>query len=257
MSQEKINKKDLPLIDKLILIQVSLNVVKSKYNDFGKFKYRSAEDILQAVKPFQKELGVLVLVSESLIPSGHYPFPVIESKAEIRDSTGIIFATSIVGVELEQKKLHLPQKFGVTSSYGKKYALGNLFALDDAADSDAINNGEKHIKTENKPSLKNLGDAKAFISKGGSIVNIKKKYSISSDQEKNLKEYQDNLKQKHIESLLEEVQLVISQDNRTNIERIIDQKETDSYDKCINFLKSNLLKQSNKDGRNKREIFNF
>jgi len=242
MGQEKINKKDLPLIDKLISIQVALKVKKSKYNKFGDFHYRSAEDILKALKPHQEEFGVLILVNESLIPSGDYGFPIIECKAEIRDSTGSISANSFVGVELNQKKLHLPQKFGSTSSFGKKYALGNLFALDDAADSDSLNNGKDGIKTEKKPSLKDFEGAKNFISKGGTIEQIKVKYSTSYIQEKMLKEYASKLKEARIKSLLDLDHLVISEEDRMNIERIIDQKETDSYDKCINFLKSNLPK---------------
>lgn len=242
MDQEKINKKELPLIDKLISIQVALKVKKSKYNKFGDFNYRSAEDILKALKPLQKEFGVLVLVHESLIPYANYSFPIIECKAEITDSTGSISANSFVGVELNQKKLHLPQKFGSTSSFGKKYALGNLFALDDAADSDSLNNGKDRIETVKKPSLKDFEGAKKFISKGGTIEQIKVKYSISDNQEKDLKEYASKLKESRITSLLELDHLVILKEDRMNIERIIEQKEVGSYDKCIQLLNSKLPK---------------
>ena len=65
--------------------------------------------------------------------------PIIQSTATITDGKGTIKATSVVGVDLNQKGMQAPQQFGSASSYGKKYALGNLFLIDDTQDSDATN----------------------------------------------------------------------------------------------------------------------
>ena len=110
--------------------------------------------------------------------------PILESKATITDGTDAIHATSIVGVDLNQKGMQMPQKFGSASSYGKKYALGNLFLIDDTADSDAINNHGKGAKPKLEGAA--LTKAKAFIKSGGSIEAIKGKYDIPADVLKTL-----------------------------------------------------------------------
>ena len=103
----------------------------------------------------------------------------IKSTAIISDGESAIQATAIVGVDLSQKGMQMPQKFGSASSYGKKYALGNLFLIDDTADSDAING----IAMDKTAIIK----AKAFIKSGGKIETIKKKYQVTPDLEKELK----------------------------------------------------------------------
>ena len=124
---------------KLIEIQTRFKSKKSRYNSFGKYNFRSAEDILEAIKPFLKELNVTVTVNEELIATGYEKMPIIQSTATITDGKGTIKATSVVGVDLNQKGMQAPQQFGSASSYGKKYALGNLFLIDDTQDSDATN----------------------------------------------------------------------------------------------------------------------
>ena len=109
----------------------------------------------------------------------------IKSTATIFDAeTGeSISASALVGVDLLQKGMQVPQAFGSASSYGKKYALGNLLLIDDTADADATNN---HSKT--KPELKgeDLNKAKSYIKNGGSVAAIKSKYSISKEIEQEL-----------------------------------------------------------------------
>jgi hypothetical protein len=170
------------LSEKLATIQTKFKSKKSRYNSFGKYNFRSAEDILEAAKPFLLELGVSVTVSENLIATD--PFPIVESKATITDGTDAIYATAIVGIDLDQKGMQMPQKFGSASSYGKKYSLGNLFLIDDTQDSDAINSHND----KDKPEL--IGDAldkaKQFISNGGAIETIKKKYNVSKEVELSL-----------------------------------------------------------------------
>jgi len=172
----------MTLNDKLATIQTKFKSKKSRFNSFGKYNFRSAEDILEATKPYLLELGVSVVISERLIENE--PFPILESTATISDTDSAIHATAIVGVDLAQKGMQMPQKFGSASSYGKKYSLGNLFLIDDTADSDAINN---HDKTS-KPKLAGaaLTKAKAFLKAGGSLDAIKGKYEIPAELLKTL-----------------------------------------------------------------------
>ena len=116
------------LNQKLAVIQTKLKAKKSSYNSFGKYHFRKAEDILEAIKPFLIEHGVTVRINEELI--SHDPVPTIKSTASISDGVDIVLATAIVGVDLNQKGMQTAQQFGAASSYGKKYALGNLFLID-------------------------------------------------------------------------------------------------------------------------------
>jgi len=166
----------MKLNEKLATIQTKFKSKKSRFNSFGKYNFRSAEDILEAAKPYLLELGVSVTINETLISSTD--FPILESKATITDGTDAIHATSIVGVDLNQKGMQMPQKFGSASSYGKKYALGNLFLIDDTADSDATN---AHGKSKPKLEGAALTKAKAFLKAGGSLEAIKGKYEIPAE----------------------------------------------------------------------------
>ena len=176
------------LNEKLATIQTKFKSKKSRFNSFGKYNFRSAEDILEATKPFLLELGVSVTISETLISTD--PFPILESKATVTDGKDAIHATAVVGIDLDQKGMQMPQKFGSASSYGKKYALGNLFLIDDTQDSDAVNSHGKGPKA-NKDNITSVKDpsfakAKAYIKSGGKIEAIKSKYSLSKEIEKEL-----------------------------------------------------------------------
>ena len=174
--------------EKLATIQTKFKSKKSRFNSFGKYYFRSAEDILEATKPFLKELGITVTISEKLVEnySDKLP-PMIESKATISDGEKDIHAIAVVGVDLNQKGMQTPQQFGSASSYGKKYALGNLFLIDDTQDSDATNNHGKGA-TATLTSTKDPAFAKAkdYVQKGGKLDAIKKKYKLSAEVEKAL-----------------------------------------------------------------------
>ncbi len=163
--------------EKLSKIQTKFKSKKSRFNSFGKYYFRSAEDILEAIKPFIKELGVTVVINEELVDSS-----VIRSTATITDGKETINATAVVGVDLDQKGMQMPQRFGAASSYGKKYALGNLFLIDDTQDSDATNTHGKNDITGRQ-----LAQAKDYIKSGGKIEAIKAKYQLTSAQEAELK----------------------------------------------------------------------
>ena len=176
----------MTLNDKLTTIQTKFKSKKSRFNSFGKYYFRSAEDILEATKPFLKELGITVTINEKVVDafgSDSLP-PMIESTAIISDGKDSIQATAIVGVDLNQKGMQTPQQFGSASSYGKKYALGNLFLIDDTQDSDATNDHGKSTTTV-KPSLsvntQAFTKAIEYLKSGGDITAITKKYKVSQE----------------------------------------------------------------------------
>ena len=170
--------------EKLSKIQVEFKSKKSRFNSFGKYNFRSAEDILEATKPFLKELKVSVRINEELISTETEP--VIQCTATLFDGTDAISATALVGVDLNQKGMQTPQQYGSASSYGKKYALGNLFLIDDTQDSDATNKHGKATASKQKLTNESLAKAKEYINKGGSIEAIKAKYVVTQKHEEML-----------------------------------------------------------------------
>ncbi len=166
---------------KLATIQTKFKSKKSRFNSFGKYYFRSAEDILEAIKPFNKELSVNVTINEEFIELS-LGLPVIRTTATLCDGENSIIATAVVGVDLNQKGMQTPQQFGSASSYGKKYALGNLFLIDDTQDSDATNTHDKTTITGRQ-----LAQAKDYVKSGGKIDAIKAKYQLTPSQEKELK----------------------------------------------------------------------
>jgi len=182
--------------EKLSLIQQEFKAKKSRFNSFGKYNFRSAEDILEGLKPFNKKYGVYFTISEqpSDMFNGEKHPPMIVSKAAIHDGETSIEATAVVGVDLNQKGMQTPQQFGSASSYGKKYALGNLLLIDDTADADATNNhgkgainrtipGANNANAKVKPEITeaNIDKAKKFLSNGGKIETLQQTYLMSTD----------------------------------------------------------------------------
>ena len=172
------------LNQKLAIIQTKLKTKKTSYNAFGKYYFRKAEDILEAVKPFLLEQGVSVTINEEIIATD--PVPTLQTTATISDGENSISATAVVGVDLNQKGMQTAQQFGAASSYGKKYALGNLFLIDDTQDSDATNdhgNGVvSRLKEKAKPVMTKdqFEKAKEYIKAGGDIKAIESKYKINT-----------------------------------------------------------------------------
>ena len=179
---------ELNLNQKLSLIQKEFKANKSKFNSFGKYNFRSAEDILEALKPFNEKYEVSFIITEELVS---YDFvtntiPMLLSTATILDNNGIneIKATAVVGVDLEQKGMQMPQKFGSASSYGKKYALGNLLLIDDTQDADATNKHDKEVKSEEELKWLNkntpeFNKAIEYLKNGGNIATIEYKYKLA------------------------------------------------------------------------------
>ncbi len=125
---------------KLAAIQAELKAPKNQYNSFGKYNYRSCEDILEAVKPLAKAQGCAVLVSDEAvaIDGWHY----IKAVAELIDVDAGESANAVAFArEPESKKgMDTSQITGTASSYARKYALSGLFALDDTKDADTQDN---------------------------------------------------------------------------------------------------------------------
>ena len=178
------------LNQKLAVIQTKLKAKKSSYNKFGKFYFRKAEDILEAIKPFLIEQGVTVTINEEMISTD--PVPTMQSTATISDGTNAIHATALVGVDLNQKGMQTAQQFGAASTYGKKYALGNLLLIDDTEDADAQKPSKAidKIKQAAKPAItkEKLKKAKEYITAGGNVEAIETKYKLTDEQRKNLTE---------------------------------------------------------------------
>ena len=180
--------KGLSLLQKLALIQEEFKANKSKYNSFGKYNYRSAEDILEALKPFNSKFGVVFTINEELIGM------VIKSTATIYDTEqdSSISVSAFAGIDLEQKGMQVPQAFGSASSYAKKYALGNLLMIDDTADPDATNThtGDKPKMQTTiaylNPNTESWTKAVEYLKGGGSIESITKKYRLSAENRQKL-----------------------------------------------------------------------
>jgi hypothetical protein len=119
------------------------------------------------------KLDVTVTTTEEFISNDP---PVIQSTATIRDKLTELSATAVVGVDVMFKGQAMPQRYGTASSYAKKYALGNLFLIDDTGDADAT------TKTENNW----VPEAKEYLKKGGSLEKIKKKYTLTPEIEQEL-----------------------------------------------------------------------
>ena len=177
------------LNQKLAVIQTKLKAKKSSYNSFGKYHFRKSEDILEAIKPFLIEHGVTVTINEEIIATD--PVPTMQSTATISDGENAIHATALVGVDLNQKGMQTSQQFGAASTYGKKYALGNLLLIDDTEDADSGQKPSKaidKIKTAAKPAITadQLNKAKEYIAAGGSIDAIESKYKLTNEQKANI-----------------------------------------------------------------------
>ena len=114
----------------------------------------------------------------------------IQTTATISDGKDSIHATAVVGVDLEQKGMQTAQQFGAASTYAKKYALGNLFLIDDTEDADATNmHGKAQQVTQKKKSKitkEQMKKAIEFVKGGGSVDAIKKKYELTQAQLKQL-----------------------------------------------------------------------
>jgi len=129
----------------LILIQSELKAPKNQYNAFGKYKYRSVEDILEAVKPLLLKYECTLIIEDEVKEVGGIVF--IESTASIqKEGEGTMegrAVTAQAGIDINRKGMDVAQSFGSSSSYARKYALNGLFLIDDTKDPDSTNDHGK------------------------------------------------------------------------------------------------------------------
>lgn len=133
------------LLLQLAQIQSGLKAPKGQRNTFGKYNYRSCEDILEAVKPLLQERGLVILITDDIVQIGERYY--VRATATIYDSEGSYISNSALArEELKRSGMDASQITGATSSYARKYALNGLFAIDDTKDADATNKGQDEPK---------------------------------------------------------------------------------------------------------------
>lgn len=125
---------------KLLLIQKDLKAPKGQYNAFGKYRYRSCEDILESVKPLLIKEGVLLSLSDEIVDVGGRIY--VKATASVSHEGQTISVTAFAREEESKKGMDGSQVTGASSSYARKYALNGLFCIDDTKDSDATNTGD-------------------------------------------------------------------------------------------------------------------
>lgn len=124
----------MKLHEKLLAIQTKLKAPKGQYNSFGKYSYRSAEDILEAVKPLNAEQGVLLTITDEIKEVGGRVYVV--ATATVSDGTDELKVSAFAREPENKKGMDESQITGATSSYARKYALNGLYAIDDNKDAD-------------------------------------------------------------------------------------------------------------------------
>jgi hypothetical protein len=170
----------------LIAIQSELKAPKNQFNAFGKYKYRSVEDILEAVKPLLLKYECTLTIEDEVKEVGGLVF--IEATAAIQvDKEGRTegrAVTAQAGIDINRKGMDVAQSFGSSSSYARKYALNGLFLIDDTKDPDSTNDhGGK--KEELTPAHVKWQGAKDSLANGKvSMEQIKSVYILTAQNEK-------------------------------------------------------------------------
>ena len=171
-------------MEKLNKIQAELKAPKNQYNSFGKYKYRSQEDILEAVKPLLKKHNCTLTISDEIREVAEITF--VEAMAIISDGKDQVHVKAQAGIDVNRKGMDIAQSFGSSSSYARKYALNGLFLIDDTKDADTTNTHGKGSKVDaekewlNKDTA-NFKKALAYVENGGNISNIESKYKLSKE----------------------------------------------------------------------------
>ena len=127
--------------DKILKIQEELKAPKSQVNNFGRYNYRSCEDIFEAVKPLLKRENLLLRMSDELVQIGERYY--IKATAILTDGNETIENTAYAREEENKKGMDGSQITGASSSYARKYALNGLFLIDDVKESDTTNNDDE------------------------------------------------------------------------------------------------------------------
>lgn len=140
------------LTEKLIEIQKELKAPKGQYNSFGKYNYRSAEDILEAVKPLNADQGLLLTLTDEPILIGDWHY--IKATATLSDGDSSLHVSAYARESLNKKGMDDSQITGTASSYARKYALNGLYLIDDTKDADT----DEYQRQGNKMNVKRASD---------------------------------------------------------------------------------------------------
>ena len=174
----------MQIYTKLAIIQKKLKCEKSQYNSFGKYKYRSCEDILKAVKPLLDETKTVLTLSDELVAIGERYY--VKSTATLLDTeeskdVPFISTTAYAREEETKKGMDGSQITGTASSYARKYALGGLFDIDDGIDSDTTNTGDnakpRATKSTQKPDKFDFGEIDEKIKNATTVDEVRKIYA--------------------------------------------------------------------------------
>jgi len=136
----------------LIKVQSELKAPKGQRNKFGNYNYRSAEDILEAVKPLLAANGLTMQISDSVAEVAGIPY--IESMVVVSDGEVDRVVTAQAGIDPNRKGMDIAQCFGASSSYARKYALNGMFLIDDTKDPDATNDHGRNSAPAPAPASK-------------------------------------------------------------------------------------------------------
>lgn len=161
---EKITDSQVVLTQRVGDIQHKLKAPKGQYNSFGKYNYRSCEDILEGVKPLLKEHNLALLIDDEIVQIGERYY--VKATAKITDGREIISATAYAREPDTKKGMDESQITGATSSYARKYALNALLCIDDTKDADTMDNSKKPAQ-QTQETVYNWQTLKARATQGG------------------------------------------------------------------------------------------
>lgn len=161
---EKITDSQVILNQRVGDIQHKLKAPKGQYNSFGKYNYRSCEDILEGVKPLLKEHDLALLIDDEIVQIGERYY--VKATAKITDGREIVSATAYAREPDTKKGMDESQITGATSSYARKYALNALLCIDDTKDADTMDNSKKPVQ-QTQETVYNWQTLKARATQGG------------------------------------------------------------------------------------------
>ena len=136
------------MITKLALIQQELCAPKNQYNSYGKYNYRSCEDILEGLKPCLEKVGCALTITDEIVQVGERYYVKATATLHDNETDKKISNVAYAREELTKKGMDASQITGAASSYARKYALNGLFCIDDVKDADARDNRQKEAKAQ-------------------------------------------------------------------------------------------------------------
>lgn len=154
----------MEFIEKIVAIQSELKAPKGQYNSFGKYNYRSCEDILEGVKPLLAKHGLVLTIQDSIDLIGDRFY--VKATATITDGKEQLSTSAYARESLDKKGMDASQVTGATSSYARKYALNGLLAIDDTKDADTMDNSKKQVQ-QTQESVYNWNSLKTRAVQGG------------------------------------------------------------------------------------------